>query len=373
MQKTNGFLILLALVAVIFLGFIAGKVAEPPQAAPTYTPWPTYTPYPTLKPQTPIVKVVTSEYQLTYEPNSITQNYPRVDSSTSARPLNDLIVCHFYKLSCQWEWHLESKSERYVQFLGYSQMDKDYFIVHETLLPLVVDTGTHNAYMNLINREKDFILVARLPSTDELMEAKAMGITLDARPVALDAFVILAHADNPVDAITLSQIRGIYSGQITNWNQIGGLDLPIHAYQREENSGSQELLKALIMGDIPTINAPEMIAYTMGGPFNAIQGLDDPTFGGPGDPNGIAYSVYYYTWFIMGPLQDVKILAVEGVRPTSKTIANQTYPLLAPVYVVIRDGEPADSTSVLLRDWLLTPEGQRVVEESGYIPITPPQ
>ena len=382
MQKSNGFLILLALVAVILLGFIAGKVAEPAQAAPTYTPqlthtpWPIgpyFTPYPKYPSQTPVLKVVTFQPQLVYTPNAITQNYPRVDSSTSARPLNDLIVCHFYKLSCQWEWRVDSRSERYIQFFSYSKVDKELFMVPEALLPLVVNTGTHSAYMNLIDHVKDFIIVARLPSDDELAEAKAKGVTLDAQPVALDAFVMLAHADNPVDTISIDQIRGIYSGRITNWLQIGGLNHPINAYQREENSGSQELLKALVMGNLPTIDAPEMVAYTMAGPFNAIQGLDDPTFGGPGDPNGIGYSVYYYAWFIMGPLQDVKILAVNGVRPTSKTIANQTYPLLAPVYVVIRNGEPADSTSVLLRDWLLTPEGQRVVEESGYIPITPPQ
>jgi phosphate transport system substrate-binding protein len=368
MQKTKGFLILLALVAVILLGFIAGKVAEPPQAAPTYTPWPTYTPYPTIAPIASPISVQAMQPKLDYPFNTIAQNYPRVDGSTSAKPLQDMIVCYFFGLDCKWEWSPGSQSERYIQFLAYTNQ---YFIFSEKFLPDTKHHGTHDAYMNLINGETDFILVARLPSTDELNEAKAKGITLDAQPVALDAFVMLAHADNPVSTISLDQIRSIYSGRITEWTQIGGLSLPIHAYQREENSGSQELIKALVMGDTPTIDSPEMIVYTMAGPFNAIEG--SATNFEPGDPNGIGYSVYYYTWFIMGPLQDVKILAVEGVRPTSKTIADRTFPLVAEVYAVTRAGESPTSSAVLLRDWLLTLAGQRVVEESGYVPITPPQ
>jgi phosphate transport system substrate-binding protein len=369
MQKTNGFLILLALVAVILLGFIAGKVAEPPQIAPTYTPWPTYTPRPTYTPYPTPTQILlpTPRSPQSYPISAIKKNYPRVDGSTSTKPLQDRIVCHIYGLYCPWELS-PYDLERFIRFIEYpTNIGKDDpYIVPSRLLPPTKHSGTHDAYVNLINGTTDFILVARLPSMDELSAAEAKGVTLDAQPVALDAFVMLAQADNPVDTINISQIRGIYSGQFTNWSQIGGLDQPIHAYQREENSGSQELLKALVMGNTSPIDAPELIVYTMAGPFNAIQGTAEYE---PGDPDGIGYSVYYYTWFIMGPLQDVKILAVEGVRPTSKTIADRTYPLASKVYVVIRAGEPSDSTSILLRDWLLAKEGQFIVENSGYVPI----
>ncbi|MFZ5856366.1 MAG: PstS family phosphate ABC transporter substrate-binding protein [Chloroflexota bacterium] len=376
MHKTNGFLILLALVAVILLGFIAGKVAEPPQAAPTYTPWPTYTPRPTYTPYPTIASIaLPTLWEGGFFPETaIVKNYPHVDGSTSTKPLQDFILCRIFELPCNWRYSLGY--EKRVQIISNSPDHTYYFSVPDGMLPNIVHHGTHDAYVNLINGNADFILVARLPSADELEEAKAKDVTLDAQPVALDAFVMLAHAGNPVDSISISQIRGIYSGKLTNWLQVGGLDHPINAYQREQNSGSQELLKTLVMGNIPTINAPEMIVYTMQGPFNALNGGPSVFVGAgneEGDPNGIGYSVYYYTWFIMGPLQNMKILAVEGVKPTSNTIANRTYPLIAEVYVVIRDGEPVDAPSVLLRDWLLTKEGQYVVEESGYVPITPPQ
>lgn len=371
MQKTNGILVFLMLVAVILLGFIAGKVAEPPQAAPTYTPWPTYTPGPIYEPypkKTPMV-LPTLFGGGKYPKSTIVSDYPRVDGSTSTEPLQSFILCRIFELRCDWMFDIGY--ERRVQITTISSDHKYYFSIPEGMLPNIAHHGTHDAYVNLINGDADFILVARLPSTDELTEAQSKGIALDAQPVALDAFVMFAHASNPVDTVSINQIHGIYSGQVTNWSQVGGLDQPINAYQREGNSGSQELLKALVMGDTPIIDAPEMIAYTMAGPFNAIQGLDDPNFGEPGDPNGIGYSVYYYTWFIMGPLQDVKILAVDGVRPTSRSIAIRRYPLVSEVYVVIRADEPTTSTALLLRDWLLAHEGQFVVELSGYVPINP--
>jgi len=364
MKKTNGFLILLALVAVILLGFIAGKAAEPTQVTPTYTPWPTYTPYPTM---TPILQPMSTAVSILRAPlNQIVLNYPRVDGSTSAKPLQDVIICRFFLLQCRWEWSVRGGT-RYIEFINYYS-EESYAVVPKNLLPNTTHNGTHEAYVNLINQETDFILVARLPSADELANAKASGVNLDARPVALDAFVILAHADNPIDTISIKQIRDIYSGQITNWSQVGGLDQPIHAYQREENSGSQELLKSLVMGNAPVINAPDMVVLKMTGPFNAIAGY--PRFiPEPGDPNGIGYSVYYYARFIMEPLEDLKILAVEGVRPTFRTIADRSYPLVAEVYAVIRAGESPTATSVLLRDWLLTQDGQDAVAESGYVPI----
>lgn len=393
MQRANGILVLLTLAAVILLGFIAGKVAEPPQALPTYTPWPTYTPLPTYTALPTRLYTITISKNgvlstdlsaasfldispFTYYPlNLITKKYPRVDGSTSTKPLEDIIVCHIYRISCSWEFSNRIE-ERHIDMTALSWVLSAYIEVPVGMLPQTEHNGTHQAYENLINGKTDFILVARLPSEDELSDAKASGVKLDAQPVALDAFVMLAHADNPVNTISVEQIRGVYSGKIINWLQLGGVDFPVHAYQREENSGSQELLKSLVMGDIPTIVAPEMIVTTMSGPFNVINGdlgASNVGFSEQGDPNGLGYSVYYYTWFIMGPLQNVKILAVDGVRPTSQTIANRTYPLIADVYVVIRAGEPADSTSVLLRDWLLTKDGQSVVEENGYIPITPPQ
>jgi phosphate transport system substrate-binding protein len=265
-----------------------------------------------------------------------------------------MAACALLEVPCIWE--PESRTTGVERFL---MADPDRVDpAQEALINLFAHRGTHEAYVNLIKGEADFILVARSPSADELRAADGQGVQLDVRPVALDAFVFLANVGNPVDGINLEQARRIYTGEIANWSALGGPDRPIHAYQRDPNSGSQELMTALVMQGAPMIEAPDMILFTMIGPVNAIHD----------DVAGIGYSVYYYAAFIM-PDEQVKLLAVEGVAPTSESIARRAYPLTTEVYAAVRQGTPASSPAVLLRDWLLTPDGQAAVAASGYVPV----
>lgn len=225
--------------------------------------------------------------------------------------------------------------------------------------------GTHGAYVNLIEDNADFILVARPPSEDELQAAQENGVLLDVQPVALDAFVFLVNAENPLEALALDTIRDIYTGEITNWSEVevgGGQSVSvgeeIHTYQRNRNSGSQELMETLVMQGADMIESPDMILDTMMGPINAIGD----------DPLGIGYSVYFYAVSIF-PSEEVKLIGVDGVVPISDSIAVGSYPLTTEVYAVIREGMSPKHTAVLLRNWLLSEGGQAVVQESGYVPI----
>jgi ABC-type phosphate transport system substrate-binding protein len=169
----------------------------------------------------------------------------------------------------------------------------------------------------------------------------------------------------------LDTLRGIYSGKITTWGEAGSTLAPddaIHTYQRNRNSGSQELMDKLVMRGTPMIDSPDMILETMMGPIHAIGG--DPLMGvsDEGDPLGIGYSVYFYAGFIF-PHENLKIIGVDGVLPSADTIASGAYPLATEVYAVVRDSMPRTSNAVLLRDWLLTEEGQAVIEESGYVSL----
>lgn len=280
----------------------------------------------------------------------IAENYPTVDSSTSAYPLQMLIACTILDVSCSWGTHM---------------FDETLFILPDLLsddgvelLGMIPRSGTHGAYMSLIEGNADFILVAREPSDDEMDAAASNDIELDVRPVALDAFVFLVNVENPIDTLTIQQIMEIYSGSITAWSEFISFEGLIQAYQRNPNSGSQELMEKLVMKGVPMIDAPYMIMPTMIGPINAVSG----------DPLGIGYSVYYYATFML-PDENVKLIAIKGVIPSAENIADRSYPLTTEVYVVVRQDAPADSTAVMLRNWLLTSEGQRIVQESGYVPV----
>jgi phosphate transport system substrate-binding protein len=171
-----------------------------------------------------------------------------------------------------------------------------------------------------------------------------------------------------VHSLPLATIRDIYSGKIKTWKEAGvTMSDPqalIHPYQRERNSGSQEQIQTTVMNGTPMIDAPDMIVLTMLGPFNAIGGSATT----PGDTLGLGYTFYYYAG-VMFANQQVKMIGLDGVVPSSATITSRAYPLTSDVYMVTRKGMPAGSTAIKLRDWLLTPDGQRVVKASGYVPL----
>jgi phosphate transport system substrate-binding protein len=293
---------------------------------------------------------------------AIVADFPAVDGSTSAHPLARMLACDLLGAECEWSAPASANVERtYVPTAGVPEQTAQQILAMK-------HNGTNGAYMNLIEGNADVILVARAPSVDELAAAESKGVVLDVRPAALDAFVFLVNAKNPLDDMDQATLRDIYSGKITTWQQagvdVGDPNAAIHAYQRERNSGSQELMMSLVMKETAVIDAPDMIVKTMLGPFNAIGGNE--ASGQPGDELGLGYSVYFYA-AVMFDQPQVKRIAVDGVKPDSQTIAARSYPLTAEVYAVTIKGAAADSPGVRFRDWLLTPDGQRAVKLSGYV------
>lgn len=203
-------------------------------------------------------------------------------------------------------------------------------------------TNTRGAYKDIVDGNADIIICAQ-PSDEQLAYAKEKGVELELVPIGSDAFVFIVNANNPVSDITIDQIKGIYSGKITNWRELGGKNVPIAAMRRNKNSGSQTALEK-IMGDTPI--KPDYTAL----------------FGSP-----IGFSFRYY---VTGMLAEggVKILTINGVAPTTETIADGTYPVSGNLYAVYRKGETNENVQKAI-DFMLSPEGQKIVEKSGYIPL----
>ena len=203
-------------------------------------------------------------------------------------------------------------------------------------------TNTRGAYKDIVDGNADIIICAQ-PSDEQLAYAKEKGVELELVPIGSDAFVFIVNANNPVSDITIDQIKGIYSGKITNWRELGGKNVPIAAMRRNKNSGSQTALEK-IMGDTPI--KPDYTAL----------------FGSP-----IGFSFRYY---VTGMLAEggVKILTINGVAPTTETLADGTYPVSGNLYAVYRKGETNENVYKAV-DFMLSPEGQKIVEKSGYIPI----
>lgn len=204
-------------------------------------------------------------------------------------------------------------------------------------------TNTRGAYKDIVDGNADIIICAQ-PSDEQLQYAKDNGVELEMVPIGSDAFVFIVNDSNPVNNITLEQIRGIYSGEIKNWKELGGKDIPIAAMRRNKNSGSQTALEKL-MGDTPI--KPD---YTT-------------LFGSP-----IGFSFRYYVTGMLGE-GGVKILTINGIAPTAETIADGSYPVAGNIYAIYRKGETNENVQKAI-DFMLSPEGQEIVERSGYIPLS---
>ena len=121
--------------------------------------------------------------------------------------------------------------------------------------------NTPGGYQLLAEKGIDLFLGV-YPSEEQKAYAEECDTTFVYTPVGTEAFVFFVHKDNPIDNLTTEQIKGIYSGEITNWKQVGGKNEEIAAFQRNEGSGSQSMLQRF-MGDTPIMEAPTEMVNTM--------------------------------------------------------------------------------------------------------------
>ncbi len=265
------------------------------------------------------------------------------------------------------------------QFCGAS--DTLHYYDKENIHSHVSHNTTGTAYDNLIfgrsnrieaydelnkkwdNIEKPVRLVfATPPSEDEYSTAKSHGVTLEAEPIALDGFVFITHKDNPVDSLTVQQIKDIYSGKITNWKEVGGRDEKIRAFQRTKNSGSQTAMEELVMQGEPMAEAPiAFVSAEMGALVESVAEYEN-------ESAAIGYTYYYYiNNLYKNP--DIKVINIDGISPENENLVSGSYPFTAAYYAVIRGDEPQDSVYRRVRDYMLSDEGQEIIRLAGYCPV----
>ncbi len=193
-------------------------------------------------------------------------------------------------------------------------------------------------------------------------EMAAEGGPLDQKAIGRDALVFIVNDDNPMQSLSQQQIKDIYAGKITNWKDVGGADLPIVAFQRREDSGSQTLFQKLLIQGGELMDAPTELAPTeMGGLVDSIAEYNNTA-------NAIGFSVYYYI-DQMYSKPGLRLLAVDGVTPSNESIADQRYPLCNEFYAAVRQDSGADTPERKVYDWLSTDAGRACIEKSGYVAV----
>lgn len=281
------------------------------------------------------------------------ENYPRVDGSTSSSVLNIMVACKLLGLRYEWtppavvsEWTLQVNRqnipEQYKSFFG----------------ERIKSSRTHGAFINLIDRKADIILTHRTISPDERAYAQTVGISLTETPIALDAFVFVVNKANPLKSLTISQIQKIYTGEITNWKQVGGKDATIKVFTRPRNSGSEEVFRELVMNGLEPAEFPASDIGGMAQVFGEITHNED----------AICYTFNNYKNLqARVPDREVPKIAINNIFPDEKTVKNGTYPFISKVHVAIRSDLDHNSMAYKLYEWLQSNEAKSVITEAGFL------
>lgn len=203
--------------------------------------------------------------------------------------------------------------------------------------------NTVRGYQAIVDGTTD-ILFCAAPSDKQKQYAEEKGVELVYVPVGLEAFVFFVNEKNPVDNLTTDQIRSIYAGEIKNWSDVGGANRIINPVSRLPGSGSQSAMDAFMGNKEIAVKSPLAI---IGG--------------------SIGFSFRYYMDGIVGN-EAVKMLSLNGIYPSSENIQNGSYPIIAQFYAIYRADNDNKNIPVLI-DWILSDEGQSVIEGSGYTRI----
>lgn len=199
------------------------------------------------------------------------------------------------------------------------------------------------------------------PSADQMELVKEFGVELEITPIGREAFVFFIEEDNPVDNLTSDQLKAIYHGDITNWNELGGKNQKILAFQRPRNSGSQTMME-YFMGDI-SLKEPQTYEKV-----DAMMGVIKQVAQYANEKGAIGYSFRYFLEEL-NQEKGVKMLSVDGVYPSLENIENGSYSLVTNVCLVTRKNETNPYVQKMI-EFILSEDGQTIIRETGYAGIT---
>lgn len=207
----------------------------------------------------------------------------------------------------------------------------------------------------LINGSTDIATSSRPMKASETQKLKARFNSLGVEiPCAKDGISIYVNKANGVSELTVKQIGQIFSGQITNWKQVGGVDAGIKLYGRESSSGTFVFFKDNV---VKTDYAPS--CQTLPGTAAIVNAVKKDKF-------GIGYGGAAYAEGV----KDCKVKKDDkspAYLPTAETIKNKTYPISRYLYMYLRNRPTGEMKAFI--DWILSPEGQKIIEGVGYFPV----
>lgn len=231
-----------------------------------------------------------------------------------------------------------------------------YMAADSTITVDIVGGGSGAGFAALLRGTADVCFSSRpIQPEERTMLEERTGGPIEEIVCALDGLSVYVHPSNPVRPLSIQDLHDIFTGRKTSWRAFGGADLPITIYGREKYSGSYVIFRDDVLRDAAYAPGMRSLPSTAAVILAVLQ-----------DPTGIGYGGVAYG-------KGVRELAVrrddghEAYQPLPATIRSGLYPLRRPLYIYARVGTQDHVRRFI--DWVLGPDGQRLVERVGYVPV----
>ena len=214
----------------------------------------------------------------------------------------------------------------------------------------VSGTGSGEGLKALAEKAIDIAASSRGLMPREVERMKTHGVEFIRHTIAVDCVVVVVHPDNPVEALTLDQLKGLYDGDIRNWQGVGGVDKQVIAINRDVSSGTFETWLEMVLKGA-RFRPDAQMQTSSGGVAYAV--------------SGNRYAIGYIGLGYVTP--KVKVVAVDGVMPSLATVRSGRYPLSRELYLFTRSDPPQIAADFI--DFLVSPDGRRLVEKEGFVSV----
>ncbi|MBN2754389.1 MAG: phosphate ABC transporter substrate-binding protein [Candidatus Goldbacteria bacterium] len=256
-----------------------------------------------------------------------------------------------------WNWPWAAKSENKISLTGSTTVlpiaqkaAEEFMKANPSVEVSVKGGGSGVGIAAILDGSADIGNASRAIKTKEVINAKSKGVNAVGTVVAKDGIALVVHKSNPINAISLDQLRDIFSGKINKWSQVGGNNSTIVAISRDTTSGTYEVFGELVLRGAKLRDDAIMTVSNREVAENVKN-----TEGGIG---------YVGLAFLS---DDLKVLKVEGVMATEANVINGTYKVARPLFMYT-NGEPEGLTKKFI-DFVMSADGQQIVKEVGYVPV----
>jgi phosphate transport system substrate-binding protein len=233
---------------------------------------------------------------------------------------------------------------------------EEYMKAHKGSTIQVTGGGSGTGISALINGTTDVCEASRsMKDTERKQLADRAGGPPEEITVARDGLSVYVNDSNPINELSMEQLKGIFTGKITSWKDLGGPDAKIIPYSRENSSGTYVFFKEHVLANADY--TPR--AQAMPGTAAVVNAVAKEKF-------GIGYGGAAYAKGIK-IIKIKKDAATSGIAPTDATIKNGTYPLSRPLFFYLRPKPSAEIKA--FTDWVLSKDGQAIVVKVGYFPV----